>query len=115
MIEGAHEGKGLGDKFLAHIERCKYLLHLVDINNDNWYENYKTVRNEISKYSSNVSLKKEIIVFTKVDLLEVNLEEKKTMINQKLNTEIFFISSYNNEGINNLIDYLFKYIEITND
>ncbi|MDC3177922.1 GTPase ObgE [Pelagibacteraceae bacterium] len=115
LIEGAHEGKGLGDKFLAHIERCKYLLHLVDINDDNWYDNYKTIRNEISKYSEKVSSKKEIIVFTKIDLLDVNLEEKKIMINQKLNSEILFISSFNNEGINNLIDYLFKYNEITND
>ena len=59
--------------------------------------------------------KKEIIVFTKVDLLNENLEEKKIKINQKLNSEILFISSFNNEGINDLIDYLFKYNEITND
>ena len=115
LIEGAHEGKGLGDKFLAHIERCKYLLHLVDINDENWYENYNTVRNEISKYSEKVSSKKEIIVFTKVDLLHENLEEKKIKINQKLNSDILFISSFNNEGIDDLIDYLFKYNEITND
>ena len=115
IIEGAHEGKGLGDKFLAHIERCKYLLHLVDINDDNWYENYNTVRNEISKYSEKVSSKKEIIVLTKVDLLHENLEEKKIKINQKLNSDILFISSFNNEGIDDLIDYLFKYNEITND
>ena len=115
LIEGAHEGKGLGDKFLAHIERCKYLLHLVDINDKNWYENYNTVRKEISKYSEKVSSKKEIVVFTKVDLLNENLEEEKTKINQKLNAEILFISSFNNEGINDLIDYLFKYKEITND
>ena len=115
LLKGASEGTGLGLKFLAHIERCKYLLHLVDINDNNWYENYKIVRNEISQYSEKVSSKKEIIVFTKVDLLHENLKEKKIKINQKLNSEILFISSFNNEGINDLIDYLFKYNEITND
>ena len=89
--------------------------HLIDINDDNWFENYNTIRNEISKYSEKVSSKKEIIVFTKVDLLHENLEEKKIKINQKLNSEILFISSFNNTGINDLIDYLFKYNEITND
>ena len=98
-----------------NIERCKYLLHLVDINDNNWYENYKIVRNEISQYSEKVSSKKEIIVFTKVDLLNEDLEEKKIKINQNLNSEILFISSFNNEGINDLIDYLFKYNEVTND
>ena len=115
LLKGASEGTGLGLKFLAHIERCKYLLHLVDINDNNWYENYKIVRNEISQYSEKVSSKKEIIVFTKVDLLHENFKEKKIKINQKLNSEILFISSFNNEGINDLIEYLFKYNEITND
>jgi len=99
LIEGAHEGKGLGDKFLAHIERCKYLLHLVDINDDNWYENYITVRNEISKYSEKVSSKKEIIVLTKVDLLHENLEEK-----DKFNYESYkTVDSYENSFLSNPI------------
>ena len=62
-----------------------------------------------------MSCNKEIIVFTKVDLPHEDLEEKKIKINQKLDSEILFISSFSNEGINDLIDYLFKYNEVTND
>ena len=52
LIEGAHEGVGLGDKFLKHIERCKNILHLIDISNDNLLENYFKVRKELFKYSN---------------------------------------------------------------
>ena len=64
LIEGAHEGKGLGDKFLAHIERCKCLLHFIDATDENWHKNYNTVRNEISKYSKKIETKKEINIFS---------------------------------------------------
>ena len=55
LIEGAHKGIGLGDKFLRHVERCKALLHLVDIAENNLVENYKKVRLELSKYDKNLS------------------------------------------------------------
>ena len=55
LIEGAHKGIGLGDKFLRHVERCKVLLHLVDIAENNLAENYKKVRLELSKYDKNLS------------------------------------------------------------
>jgi len=58
LIEGAHEGIGLGDKFLRHIERCKSILHLIDITNDNLIENYSKVRKELFKYSNKLTKKK---------------------------------------------------------
>tara|TARA_Y100000817_G_scaffold308801_1_gene297043 strand:- start:50 stop:1042 length:993 start_codon:yes stop_codon:yes gene_type:complete len=115
LIEGAHEGKGLGDKFLAHIERCKFLLHLIDVTDKAWHNNYKTVRNEISKYSKKVSSKKEIVVFTKIDLINVNSEIKISEIRKKFNSDLFFISSYNNEGIDKLMNFLFKFNDFSND
>ena len=72
LIEGAHEGVGLGDKFLRHIERCKSLIHLIDITENDILENYLKIRKELSKYSNGLLKKKEIIVFNKIDIMNVN-------------------------------------------
>ena len=74
LIEGAHKGTGLGIKFLKHIERCKVLLHLIDISEKNLVNSYSQVREEMAKYSSELLKKQEIIVFNKTDL--INEEEK---------------------------------------
>jgi len=70
LIEGAHLGVGLGIKFLKHIERCKILLHLIDITEKDLNYSYNQVRNEMKKYSKKLLNKKEIIVLNKTDLLE---------------------------------------------
>ena len=70
LVEGAHKGVGLGDKFLRHIERCKMLIHLVDITERNLVENYKKIRSELKNYDLTLSKKKEIIYFNKSDLLK---------------------------------------------
>tara|TARA_Y100000768_G_scaffold79225_1_gene56180 strand:- start:2877 stop:3860 length:984 start_codon:yes stop_codon:yes gene_type:complete len=77
LIEGAHTGTGLGIKFLKHIERCKTLLHLIDINEDDLISSYKQVRNELKNYGKELIKKKEIIVFNKIDLIEKNDLQKK--------------------------------------
>jgi len=68
LIEGAHEGIGLGDKFLRHIERCNNILHLIDITNDNLIENYSKVRKELFKYCNKLTNIREIVVFNKIDM-----------------------------------------------
>jgi len=80
LIEGAHEGTGLGDKFLRHIERCKVLLHLIDLSEEKLAESYLKVRNELFKYDKTLAKKKEIIVFNKSDLIEKKELEKKLKI-----------------------------------
>ena len=85
LIEGAHEGTGLGDKFLRHIERCKSLIHLIDITNEDILENYLKIRKELSKYSNSLLKKKEIIVFNKVDMINANEIEKKINAFKKKN------------------------------
>ena len=85
LIEGAHEGIGLGDKFLRHIERCKNILHLIDITNDNLLENYSKVRKELFKYSNKLTKKKEIIVFNKTDMIsEDEINKKIDIFNKKI-------------------------------
>ena len=68
LVEGAHKGIGLGDKFLRHIERCKVLLHLIDLSEDNPANTYKQIIKELSSYDKKLNEKKEIIFFNKSDL-----------------------------------------------
>jgi len=77
LVEGAHKGIGLGDKFLRHIERCKVLLHLIDLTSDDLEDNYLKIREELKAYSKSLSLKKEIIFLNKSDLLESEEIDKK--------------------------------------
>jgi len=103
LIEGAHEGIGLGDKFLRHIERCKNILHLIDINQKNILKCYKQVRKELKKYSPDLTKKKEIIVFNKIDLVEKEEIFKKVKeFNKFIDTKVYLISSIKKEGLINL-------------
>jgi len=69
LIEGAHEGAGLGTRFLGHVERCAVLLHLVDATQDDVAEAYRTVRREIRAYSGELSKRKELVALSKCDAL----------------------------------------------
>ena len=77
LVEGAHKGVGLGDKFLRHIERCKILLHLIDITEKNLVENYKKIRSELRNYNLTLFKKKELIFFNKSDLLKKDIIKEK--------------------------------------
>ena len=77
LIEGSHKGIGLGDKFLRHIERCKVLIHLIDISEKDIIGNYLKIRNELSKYDKSILKKKEIVIFNKSDLVNIDLITKK--------------------------------------
>ena len=109
IIEGAHEGVGLGDKFLRHIERCKILLHLIDLSEEKLEENYLNVRNELSKYDKILSKKKEIIVFNKSDLIEEDKIEKKLKIfKTKIKKKYQIISVATDKNLINLRKILLK-------
>ena len=103
LIEGAHEGTGLGDKFLRHIERCKSLIHLIDITDENILENYLKIRKELSKYSNDLLKKKEIIIFNKIDMINVNeIKKKINTFKEKIKKNIYKISVVQNKGLINI-------------
>ncbi len=111
LIEGAHEGIGLGDKFLRHIERCNNILHLIDITNNNLLEDYSKVRKELFKYSNKLTKKREIIVFNKIDM--VNNEEinkKIDIFNKKIKKKIYTISALKNKGLKTIKEILVSYV-----
>ena len=100
LVEGAHKGVGLGDKFLRHIERCKILLHLIDLSEDNLFYSYKKIKLELSNYDKHLIKKKEIIFFNKSDLFEDNeINEKLKEFKKKIKTKYEIISVYSNKDI----------------
>ena len=111
IIEGAHEGVGLGDKFLRHIERCKSLLHLIDITDENLLENYFKVRKELARYSKKLVKKNEIIVFNKIDISEeTEINEKINIFKKKLNKKIYTISALKKKGLVNIKKVLINHV-----
>ena len=111
LIEGAHIGVGLGIKFLKHIERCKTLLHLIDITEENIENLYKQVRNELGKYSKDLLKKDELIVFNKIDLIDKNkLKEKKDKFSKKTKNEVLTISTFDKVSVAKIKSKLIKYV-----
>lgn len=107
LIEGAHEGVGLGDKFLRHIERCKMIYHLVDvaeIEGRDAIEDYEKINEELKKFSEKLSTKKQIVLANKMDLLwEVEKYEKFKAHVEAQGHEVFPVSVILNEGIKEVL------------
>jgi len=109
LVEGAHKGIGLGDKFLRHIERCKMLLHLIDISEEDLISVYKKIKFELSTYDKNLVKKKEIIFFNKSDLLEEKeINKKISEFKRKINSKYEVISVYSNKDIKKIKKLLIK-------
>ena len=106
LIEGASEGKGLGDRFLKHSERCSVLLHLIDSNSEDVVNTYKIIRKELQQYSKKLFEKQEVIALTKCDsLTQEDLENKKKELQKVINkdTKIFVISSVARIGLTEVL------------
>ena len=109
LVEGAHKGIGLGDKFLRHIERCKILLHLIDLSEEDLINSYKKIKLELSAYDKNLGKKKEIIFFNKSDLLEkANIDKKLKKFKNKIKTKYEVISVFSNKDIEKVKKLLIK-------
>ena len=111
LVEGAHKGTGLGIQFLKHIERCKSLLHLIDITSEDLKKSYQQVKNELKKYSNKLTKKKELIVLNKIDLIdekEVNNIIKDFKKNTK--SEVIALSTFNKSSVSKIKSKLLNYV-----
>jgi len=109
LVEGAHKGVGLGDKFLRHIERCKILLHLIDISENDLISVYKKIKFELSTYDKNLVKKKEIIFFNKSDLLdEEEIKKKLNVFKKKVKSKYEIISVFSSNDIQKIKKLLIK-------
>ena len=111
LVEGAHEGVGLGIQFLKHVERCKTLMHLIDITDENIENAYQQVKKELGSYSKEILEKKEIIVLNKIDLLDEDEVKKivKTFSKDK-GSEVITLSTLEKESISKVKAKLLSYV-----
>ena len=111
IIEGAHEGIGLGIKFLKHIERCKSLLHLIDITEEDLKKSYTQVRKELKNYSKDMLKKNELVVLNKTDLLEDKEVKKiKNDFLKKHKVYLITLSTFDKKSISKIKSKLIKYV-----
>jgi len=104
LIEGAHEGKGIGDRFLGHVERCAALLHLVDGTSETFADDYRTVINELEAYGGHLADKPRITVLNKTDALEPEtLAERKAELEQAAGTKVHTMSGVSRDGVTGVL------------
>ena len=109
LIEGSHKGIGLGDKFLRHIERCNTLIHLIDISEKDILGNYLKIRNELSKYDKKILKKKEIIIFNKLDLIDMgSVSEKLKEFKNKVKKSYEITSLISNQNFEKIKKIIYK-------
>ena len=110
LVEGAHEGVGLGIQFLKHIERCKSLLHLIDITNLDIKESYDQVKKELASYSPEMLKKKEIIVLNKIDLIDEDIQNEIILeFSKNVDCEIITLSTLNKDSVAQLKSKILNY------
>lgn len=111
LIEGAHEGKGLGTRFLGHIERCGVMLHLLDASSEDVLENYYTVRTELEAYGEELMEKPEIVALSKTDLLDAKtLRKVRKTVEDALGKSVLTLSSATREGVDDTLTAMHRAI-----
>ena len=110
LVEGAHKGIGLGTQFLKHIERCKSLLHLIDITNEDLKKSYKQIKDELKNYSSKLAQKKELIVLNKTDLIDEDMiKEIIEDFSKSMKSEVVLLSTLEKKSISKIKAKLISY------
>ena len=112
LIEGAHEGAGLGDRFLGHVERCRVLLHLVDATEEDVANAYKTVRRELKAYGNGLDKKKEIVALSKADALDPEtLASKFAELKKAARKTPLILSAVSSKGVKEALYALIREIQ----
>ncbi len=111
LIEGAHEGAGLGDRFLGHAERCGAILHLIDGTQSGVVAAYKTIRGELEAYGHDLSKKPEILALNKIDAIPKDaLARKKASLEKASGQTVLLLSGVTGEGVNEILRLMVKQI-----
>ncbi|OGK44806.1 hypothetical protein A2957_01025 [Candidatus Roizmanbacteria bacterium RIFCSPLOWO2_01_FULL_38_11] len=111
LIEGAHEGKGLGIKFLKHIHKTKTLLHCIDISNEQILHDYEVIRSELKEYSPTLTNKDEVILLTKTDLVDEKKQQEVKKVFSSLKKTVLLVSIHSPKSIQHLKKHFLSQIK----
>ena len=112
LIEGAHEGAGLGTRFLGHVERCAVLLHLIDVTGDDPVKAYRTIRKELKDYGPEIAEKPEIMAFNKIDAIsDKDLQKKLADFKKRLKKTPILISGATGKNVDDTMKRLLTVIQ----
>ena len=104
LIEGAHEGRGIGDRFLGHVERCAVLLHLVDGTSETVAEDYRTIINELEAYGGELADKPRVTALNKIDALDdEERAEARAALEAEVGAPVMMMSSVSREGLDGVL------------
>ncbi|MBS4759153.1 MAG: GTPase ObgE [Clostridium sp.] len=111
LIEGASEGIGLGHEFLRHVERCRFLIHVVDISQENPFENYEKINNELKKHSERLAGLYQVLALNKIDSVDEKTQQIYFNKFKEATSDIFLISAATKQNIKPFLDFVMKKVD----
>ncbi len=111
LIEGASNGTGLGHEFLRHVERCRFLLHLVDLTSENPIKNYEIINSELKKHSERLAEVYQIVVLNKIDAVDEETVNKYYNEFKALGCDVFAISAATKQNLDELMNFIYKKVD----
>ena len=111
IIEGAHQGVGLGFEFLKHVQRCRFLIHVVDISSPEAIQNFQTINAELEKYSKDLSALYQVVMLNKTDVVDDNYVKEMIQKFKEFNNDVFAVSCATGDGINEFLNHLYKKVD----
>lgn len=106
LIEGASEGVGLGHEFLRHVERCRFLVHIVDLTSENPIQNYNIINNELKKHDERLANLYQIVALNKIDVVPEEIVDEYYTEFKKLTQDVFKISAGTNKNIKEIVNFI---------
>lgn len=111
LIEGASEGVGLGHEFLRHVERCRFLIHVIDISQENPFENYEKINNELKKHSERLANLYQVIALNKIDSVDEDLQQEYFEKFKNVSSDVFLISAATKQNIKPFMDFIMQKVD----